>query len=141
MGRFKDTPRPAKNASVDRSRKNHINIEEPRQVKKTRKSKPGSKAVREIRKLQKTTDLIVKKAPFTRISKEILHDMKKDELKLSKDGVAVLQVCTSLVLSVARVSIVVIVKATLIAMCCGCCHIMILSVFLRVNHPILPLPI
>jgi histone H3 len=43
-----------------------------------RKYKPGTVALREIRKIQKTGALLVKKAPFGRLVREITKKMKTD---------------------------------------------------------------
>jgi histone H3 len=43
-----------------------------------RKYKPGTVALREIRKIQKTGALLVKKAPFSRLVREITKGMKTD---------------------------------------------------------------
>lgn len=46
--------------------------------KKKRRYRPGTVALREIRKYQKTSDLLVAKAPFQRIVKEICTNIKSD---------------------------------------------------------------
>ena len=46
--------------------------------KKNRRYRPGTVALREIRKYQKTTDLLLKKAPFQRLVREIAQDYKSD---------------------------------------------------------------
>ncbi len=47
-------------------------------VKKPNCYCPGTVAIREIRKYQKNTDLLIRKAPFQRIVKEIATDFKSD---------------------------------------------------------------
>eukprot|EP00892_Ulva_mutabilis_P001310 jgi/Ulvmu1/1117/UM106_0034.1 len=44
-----------------------------------RRAKPGTVALREIRKYQKSGDLLVPKAPFVRLIKHVLHSMYKDK--------------------------------------------------------------
>ena len=44
-------------------------------VKKARKYKPGTVALREIKKYQKSTDLLIRKAPFQRLVREITQDI------------------------------------------------------------------
>merc|ERR1712118_299972 len=39
---------------------------------------PGTKALREIKKLQKTTDLLLRKLPFQRLVREIAHGENVD---------------------------------------------------------------
>jgi histone H3 len=47
----------------------------PANVKKPRRYRPGTVALREIRRYQKTTDLLIPKAPMSRAVKEILYDL------------------------------------------------------------------
>ena len=44
---------------------------------KTRRYRPGTVALREIRKYQKSTETLIKKAPFARLCREILTDPAK----------------------------------------------------------------
>jgi len=45
---------------------------------KKRRFRPGTKALREIRKYQKSTDLLIQKLPFSRVVREITQDMTTD---------------------------------------------------------------
>ena len=54
---------------------------------KKRRWRPGTKALREIRKYQKSTDLLLRKLPFQRLVREIAQDYKRD---LRFQGVALL---------------------------------------------------
>ena len=45
-------------------------------IKKPRRWKPGSKALHEIRVFQRTTNLVINKAPFQRLVKEITGNIK-----------------------------------------------------------------
>ena len=47
-------------------------------VKKPRRYRPGTVALREIQKYQKNTDLLLRKAPFQRLVKEIAQDYMSD---------------------------------------------------------------
>ena len=47
-------------------------------VKKPHRYRPGTVALREIRKYQKTTELLCRKAPMARLMREILQDFKTD---------------------------------------------------------------
>ncbi len=49
-------------------------------VGKRHKYRPGTVALREIRRFQKSTDLLIKKAPFQRVVREIAGDVKTDEI-------------------------------------------------------------
>ena len=59
-------------------------------VKKPHRYRPGTVALREIRKYQKSTDLLIKKAPFCRLVKEIAQDFKTD-LRFQSIAVLALQ--------------------------------------------------
>ena len=45
-------------------------------VKKPHRYRPGTVALREIRKYQKSTELLIRKAPFQRLVREIAQDFK-----------------------------------------------------------------
>ena len=47
-------------------------------VKKPHRYRPGTVALREIRKYQKSTDLLIRKLPFQRLVREIAQDYKQD---------------------------------------------------------------
>jgi len=47
-------------------------------VKLHHRYRPGTVALREIRRYQKSTDLLIKKLPFQRIVREIAQDFKND---------------------------------------------------------------
>jgi len=46
--------------------------------KKPRRYKPGTVALREIRKYQKSTELLIRKLPFQRLIREITEEIKSD---------------------------------------------------------------
>ncbi|KAF9446954.1 histone-fold-containing protein [Macrolepiota fuliginosa MF-IS2] len=50
----------------------------PAPVRKPHRFRPGTVAIREIRKYQKSTDLLLRKLPFSRLVKEIAEDMTTD---------------------------------------------------------------
>ncbi|OQR91678.1 hypothetical protein ACHHYP_04468 [Achlya hypogyna] len=47
-------------------------------VKKRHRFRPGTVALREIRKYQKTTELLIRRLPFQRLVREISQDYKTD---------------------------------------------------------------
>jgi histone H3 len=47
-------------------------------VKKPHRFRPGTVALREIRKYQKSTELLIRKLPFQRLVREICNDFKTD---------------------------------------------------------------
>jgi histone H3 len=58
--------------------------------KKKHRYRPGTVALREIRKYQKSTDLLIKKLPFNRLVREIAHEIKPD-LRFQSAAVIALQ--------------------------------------------------
>ena len=58
--------------------------------KKKHRFRPGTVALREIRKYQKTTDLLIRKIPFQRLVREIAGDFKTD-LRFQASAIAALQ--------------------------------------------------
>ena len=47
-------------------------------IKKPHRYRPGTVALREIRKFQKSTELLIRKLPFQRLVREISNDFKTD---------------------------------------------------------------
>ena len=47
-------------------------------VKKPHRYRPGTVALREIRRYQKSTDLLIRKAPFQRLVREIAQEIKEN---------------------------------------------------------------
>jgi hypothetical protein len=59
-------------------------------VKKPHRYRPGTVALREIRRYQKSTELLIRKLPFQRLVREIAQDFKTD---LRFQSSAILLVC------------------------------------------------
>ena len=59
-------------------------------VRKKHRYRPGTVALREIRKYQKSTDLLIRKLPFQRLVREIAQDFKND-LRFQSEAVMALQ--------------------------------------------------
>jgi histone H3 len=57
---------------------------------KKHRFRPGTVALREIRKYQKSTDLLIRKAPFQRLVREVAQDFKQD-LRFQSQAVLALQ--------------------------------------------------
>jgi histone H3 len=61
-------------------------------VGKPHRWRPGTVAAREIRKFQKTTDLLIRKAPFQHLVKEIVQALsKKSDLQMQSTALLALQ--------------------------------------------------
>lgn len=61
-----------------------------RPLQKPKRYKPGTVALREIRRYQKSTELLIRKAPFQRLIREIASDYKT-ELRFQHSAVEALQ--------------------------------------------------
>jgi histone H3 len=59
-------------------------------VKKPMRYRPGTVALREIRRYQKSTELLIRKAPFQRLVREISQDFGK-ELRFQSTAILALQ--------------------------------------------------
>lgn len=59
-------------------------------LKKAHRFRPGTVALREIRKYQKSTELLIRKLPFQRLVREIAQDYKTD-LRFQGQAILALQ--------------------------------------------------
>lgn len=59
-------------------------------VKKPHRYRPGTVSLREIRKYQKSTELLLRKAPFMRLVRELAQDFKSD-LRFTSQAIECLQ--------------------------------------------------
>jgi histone H3 len=59
-------------------------------VKRPHRYRPGTVALREIRKYQKSTDLLLRKLPFQRLVREVAQDFKAD-LRFQSSAITALQ--------------------------------------------------
>ena len=64
-------------------------------VKKPHRYRPGTVALREIRRYQKSTELLIRKLPFQRLVREIAQDFKTD-LRFQSAAIGALQVAVML---------------------------------------------
>ena len=62
----------------------------PGGIKKPHRYRPGTVALREIRRYQKSTDLLIRKLPFQRLCREIAQDFK-ESLRFQESSVLALQ--------------------------------------------------
>ena len=62
-------------------------------VKKPHRYRPGTVALRQIRKYQKTTDLLIRKLPFQRLVRQIAQEYKAD-LRFQSTAIMALQEAT-----------------------------------------------
>ncbi|KDQ49889.1 hypothetical protein JAAARDRAFT_97844, partial [Jaapia argillacea MUCL 33604] len=97
MARTKSTARKSVGGKAPRHQVCHIlkSVLEPTLdtaggVKKPHRFRPGTVALREIRRYQKSTDLLIRKLPFQRLVREIAQEFKTD-LRFQSSAVAALQ--------------------------------------------------
>jgi histone H3 len=62
-------------------------------IKKPHRFRPGTVALREIRKYQKSTELLIRRLPFQRLVREIAQDFKTD-LRFQASAILALQEAT-----------------------------------------------
>ena len=59
-------------------------------IKRPHRYRPGTVALREIRRYQRTTELLIRKLPFNRLVREIAQDFKTD-LQFQAQAIGALQ--------------------------------------------------
>lgn len=59
-------------------------------IKKAKRFRPGTVALREIRRFQKSTELLIRKLPFQRFVREIAREYKSD-LRFQSSAIGALQ--------------------------------------------------
>ncbi|OON19710.1 hypothetical protein X801_04420, partial [Opisthorchis viverrini] len=62
-------------------------------VKKPHRYRPGTVALREIRRYQKSTELLIRKLPFQRLVRDIAQEFKTD-LRFQSSAVSALHVAS-----------------------------------------------
>lgn len=95
MARTKQSARKSVGGKAPRK---HVAAKAPRaraaaaegRIKKPHRFRPGTVALREIRKYQKSTELLIRKLPFQRLVREIAVDFKTD-LRFQSSAIAALQ--------------------------------------------------
>ena len=98
MARIKQTAR--KHASIAGKAQNKLYNRAARKtapgmggLKKPHRFRPGTVAIREIKRYQKSTELLIKRLPFQRLVKEIAQNFKSD-LRFQASAVVALQEAT-----------------------------------------------
>lgn len=72
------------------SMKTKVAVEGATIKKRAHRFRPGTVALREIRRYQKSTELLIRKLPFQRLVREIAQDIKTD-LRFQPSAIAALQ--------------------------------------------------
>jgi len=91
MARTKQTARKSTGGKTPRvlTKKSKMNIQLS-QVKKPHRYRPGTVALREIRKYQRGTELLIRKLPFQRLVREIAQEFRM-ELRFQSTSLLALQ--------------------------------------------------
>lgn len=63
-------------------------------LKKNYRYRPGTVALREIRRYQKSTDLLIRRAPFVRLIRETAQMFGTKEYRFQSSAIAALQECS-----------------------------------------------
>mmetsp|Transcript_8241 Transcript_8241/g.16451 ORF Transcript_8241/g.16451 Transcript_8241/m.16451 type:complete len:137 (-) Transcript_8241:1792-2202(-) len=94
MARTKQTARKSTGGKIPRKQLSGKNpkktISSNNDVKKIHRYRPGTVALREIKKYQRSTDLLIRKLPFQRLVREIAQDFRND-LRFQSSAVLALQ--------------------------------------------------
>jgi histone H3 len=88
-------------------------------VKKPHRYRPGTVALREIRRYQKSTELLIRKLPFQRLVREIAQDFKTD-LRFQSSAIGALQEAS---------------EAYLVSLFEGLCFCVFIFILLRTKSP------
>ena len=62
-----------------------------KKLKKPRRFRPGTVALREIRKYQRSTELLIRKLPFQRLLREIVFELKKKDYRFQSTAILAMQ--------------------------------------------------
>ena len=93
MARTKQTARKSTGGKAPRKQLASKAAREPSGVKKSHRFRPGTVALREIRRYQKTTELLIRKLPFQRFAREMSWDFMTD-IRFTSSALAALQEAT-----------------------------------------------
>ena len=80
----------ARRAAAARARARHWGGKDPRTDGKHKRYRLGTVALREIRRYQKSTELLIRRAPFERLVWEIMQDMEHRGIVLRVSPAAVM---------------------------------------------------
>ncbi|XP_070780820.1 histone H3-like centromeric protein A [Enoplosus armatus] len=74
-------PAPGTSGSTPRSPRRSRVSRQPPVTPKKRRFRPGTRALMEIRKYQKSTDLLLRKGPFSRLVREVCQNFSREALR------------------------------------------------------------
>ncbi|DBA69935.1 hypothetical protein WJX79_005679 [Trebouxia sp. C0005] len=79
------------------TRRKPVPVDHPQRTggpRKTFRYRPGTVALREIRKYQRTTELLIRKLPFARLVRELTNDVAPEPFRWTAEGLLALQEAT-----------------------------------------------
>ena len=97
MARTKQTARKQASSTAGKAPRKQVSNKAARKtapimsgIKKPHRYRPGTVALREIRKYQKSTELLIRKLPFQRLVREVAQEFKSD-LRFQTSAIIALQ--------------------------------------------------
>ena len=60
-------------------------------VRRPRRYRPGTVALREIRRYQRSTELLIRKVPFARLVREVVYSMTKQDYRFQSTALLAMQ--------------------------------------------------
>jgi histone H3 len=90
MARTKQTARKSTGGKAPRSNATKTKASFGGGIKKPRRFRPGTVALREIRRFQKSTEFLIRKLPFQRLVREVAQEFKTD-LRFQASAITALQ--------------------------------------------------
>ena len=91
MARTKQTARKSTGGKAPRKQLGAKKAMNKGGVKKPHRYRPGTVALKEIRKYQKSTNLLIQKLPFQRLVREIAHDIIGLDFRFQSSAILALQ--------------------------------------------------
>lgn len=82
--------RPSARKSKSPRKRTYLTVRTPPKKNK-RRYRPGEGALAEIRRYQKTTDLLIRRLPFARVVKEVQHSVSTKEYRWQAEAMLALQ--------------------------------------------------
>ncbi|GMH34286.1 hypothetical protein BSKO_02120 [Bryopsis sp. KO-2023] len=94
MARVKKTPEKRKEKGGSKASGRPGPSSPQGKAKKPHRYRPGTKALMEIRRFQKSTDLLLRKLPFARLVRELSNKLTKEPYRYTAESLLALQEAT-----------------------------------------------
>ncbi|KAK3234730.1 histone H3-like centromeric protein hH3v [Cymbomonas tetramitiformis] len=99
MARTKQTPRSSGAARAQSAPSGSGTGSAINKDKQKRRWRPGTVALREIRRYQQSTDLLIRKLPFARLVREISNSVSPEPFRWTAEALMAIQTCAEDVLT------------------------------------------